>query len=80
MECGNPSSNLTIANQEFASESPPTSFSFGDLIGVKCKNEYEYPDGSSSKTISCSAGGAWTQILQCQLKSKNNLFLTNNEF
>ena len=80
MECGNPSSNLTIENQEFASGSPPASFRFGDLIGVKCINEYEYPDGSSSKTISCTAGGSWTQILQCQLKSMNNYNFKNNGF
>ena len=65
MDCGDPKSNVSKANQEFVSGSSPMPAIFLSATTVKCKIGYRWFDGTSEKSISCLASGFWSSIDNC---------------
>ncbi len=67
LTCGDPSTNLSLANQQFSSGSPPFSFAYQTSAGVNCLSGFKWTDGSLEKNISCLGTSSWT-VIDCQGK------------
>ena len=65
VQCGDPLSNLSVANQVYSTGSSPAATNFGLSIIIKCRDGYNYSDGSATKSISCNADGTWDPLFAC---------------
>ncbi len=59
MDCGDPTTNLTSLNQEFASGTSPGSTAYPTTFIVKCRTGYMFPDGTTSKNMISNRDGSW---------------------
>ncbi len=66
VNCGDPTSNITNMNNEFETGTKPNPTTYQSSSTLRCRAEYKYADGSSSKSINCQANGAWSSFTTCQ--------------
>ena len=65
MDSGDPTTNLTSLNQEFASGTAPGSTIYPATFTVKCKTGFMFPDGTTSKTMTTNVDGSWGYQVAC---------------
>ncbi len=68
VDCGDPSSNLSITNKIYYTGSPPLITKYLQSIEISCAMGYLYLDGSFRKNQSCSENGVWLATIACSRK------------
>ena len=65
MNCGNPSTNLSIESKVFTSGSPPSNTFYPTSTTIRCITGMRFIDQSSSYSLTCNAWGIWTSSPSC---------------
>ncbi len=65
MNCGDPSTNLSIVSKVFTSGSPPSTTFYPTATTIRCITGMRFTDQSSSYLINCTAWGIWTSSPNC---------------
>ncbi len=79
LNCGDPSTNLSVANQQFSSGSSPSSLAYQTSASVNCLIGFKWTDGSLERTISCLATSSWSSLIDCFGIFRICIFKTNVE-
>ena len=65
VDCGNPMSNLTLSQQQFAYGSPPSPSTYLKAAIIRCLPGYRWADLSDVKNITCLATAIWSTVTPC---------------
>ncbi len=65
MDCGNPTSNITIEKKRFQTGSPPSTGQYLTKVSVLCQLGYRFSDLSVNNSILCSSKGSWSGTPSC---------------
>ncbi len=65
IDCGDPTTNLSIFKFFSACGSPPSLISFNSIFQVRCQSGYQFSDFSSISTLTCRSDGIWNVVVPC---------------
>ena len=65
IQCGDPTSNLTLLFLKYQSGSPIISLAYPATITLSCVAGYVFDDGFNVKVANCSSTGKWKNLPTC---------------
>ncbi len=65
LNCGDPTSNLTLENKIFKSGTMPSQTTYPIQTDIICMSGYMLSDFSQYVQISCDSNGKWTASISC---------------
>ena len=65
IDCGEPTTNLSVRNEFYSSGTKPLSTRYPIGIFVVCVSGYVYSDYEIQKVINCTISGAWIYSFSC---------------
>ncbi len=65
MDCGNPTSNLTVRQIQYLSGSSPAVTTYLNSVVIKCLVGFRWTDNILLKNITCLATGFWSSVVGC---------------
>ncbi len=63
MNCGDPTTNLSVSKFVSASGSAPAGTSYNSAFQVRCQPGYRFSDYTAINSMTCLSDGHWNQIV-----------------
>ena len=70
IDCGDPSSNLTLKKLRYKTGSPPQITYYLITTNIVCDVGYRFDDGELVKNITCNANGRWSIDMIARLSDR----------
>ena len=80
MDCGDPSSNLTLLNKQYQSGTGVAVNVFPNSVTLICLKGFIFNDLSDSNVMTCTNKGDWSFVTNCIRKLILNNFLLDLNF
>ncbi len=65
MDCGNPTSNFTLAKIQYVSGTAPGTTNYLASTVISCMVGYKWTDGAITKSVTCLSIASWQPVESC---------------